>query len=295
MDLRQLRYFVAVAEERNFTAAARRLQLSQPSLSQQIQLLERRMGVPLLDRSVHPLRLTVAGQHFLEGGRRVLVAADKLVDEVRRRGTSEAGELRIGVVRFGLYQLLLPVVQQMRAAAPDVRLPVRQLAGEMQLAALRRGDVDVVLYRHTEQASMDDVRVVPLFDDPMMAILPTGHALSGGAEVPISALDQQPLVLVRRESMPIAYDRTLAALRDAGVEPGQIDEADDPYTLALSVASGMGIGLTGAGSADRYPGVEYLRVTPRIGIAEISLVWRDDADHPLRDAFVAAITASVMP
>jgi DNA-binding transcriptional LysR family regulator len=293
MDLRQLRYFVAVAEERNFTAAARRLRMSQPSLSQQILLLERRMGVTLLDRTARPLRLTSAGSHFLDGGRKVLAAADKLVHEVRRRGTSEAGELRIGVVRHGLYELLTRTIARVRMVAPDARLPVRQVAGSEQLAALRRSDIDVLLYRHAAPGSLDDLSRLPLFDDPLIAVLPAGHPLIVDGAVELAALAGSPLVLVRREAMPIAYDRTLQACREAGFEPDEIVEIEDPYTLALVVADGNGIALSGDGMADRYPGIAYVPVTPYSGIAEISAVWRDDVDNPLRTVFLDALLAAL--
>ena len=286
MELRLLRYFIAVAEERSFTAAARRLRLSQPSLSQQIQLLERRMGVTLLDRAAHPMQLTPAGQHLFDAGRQLLEAADELVNATRRRGSASGGELRIGVVKHGLYDLVQQAIAHVRTIAPDARLPVRQFAGTAQLAALRRSAIDLMLYRHTHTTTFDDLHVLPLFDDPMIAMAPSGHPVIENGAVALHRLEEYPLVLVRRDSMPIAYDRTLAACRDAGFEPSAIIEIEEPYTMALTVANGSGIGLTGAGMADRYPGIDYVPVTPRSGTAEISAVWRVEAPNPLREIFL---------
>ena len=290
MDLRLLRYFVAVAEERNVTAAARRLHLSQPGLSQQIKLLERTMGTLLLDRSAQPLRLTPAGDELLAGAYRLLDAAADVDRSVKATAEGRTGLLRIGTTWGGLYNLLLPAMRDLRAERPGVLLPVTQYSGPGQLAALRRGEVDVLLHRTTHRESFAGVERRLLFDDPLLALLPIGHpaGLSGAVHLP--ALADERFVMINRQIKPLVFDRCAQLCRDAGFEMNVVEQVEEPMALALAVGSSNAVSLTGAGMASRYPGVDYLLVEPLTAIAEVSVTWLPSQENPLLEPFVAFLT-----
>jgi DNA-binding transcriptional LysR family regulator len=295
VDIRLLRYFVALAEERSFTAAARRLHLSQPALSQQIQLWERRLATTLVDRSVQPLRLTPAGEHLLTGAYRLLAAHDSLEQSVRAIGSGRAGgELRIGFVYGGLYDLLVTALRMLHAEHPGALLPTRQLGGDGQLAALRADQVDVVLYRRTHPESLDGLEQRHLFDDHLIAALPAGHPAGRTGRVRLADLAGEPFALLRRSEMPLVFHHCVQACRDAGFDPYPIIEYDEPLSLALAVGSGAaGVALSGSGMANRYAGIDYLPVEPTVTISEISAVWNPGSRNGLLRPFLDALDASL--
>jgi DNA-binding transcriptional LysR family regulator len=293
VDLRLLRYFVAVAEERNFTTAARRLNLSQPALSQQIKLLEHGLGSLLIDRSAQPLRLTPAGTEMLTGAYRVLLCAEDVERAVRASGTGNAGTLRIGTAWGGLYDMLLPALNALHATRPGVHLPVTQVAGLNQLAALRRDELDVVLHRHTHKESFDGVERKVLFDDPLIAILPPDHPAGRSGRVRLADLADERFVMIGRHAKPLAFDRCVQLCREAGFEMDVVAEVDEPMGLALAVGSASVVSLSGAGMANRYPGVDYLPVEPTVGIAEVAAMWLPTCRNALLEPFLDALDPSI--
>ena len=293
MELRLVRYFVAVAEERNFTAAARRLNLSQPALSQQIKLLEHGLGAMLVDRSAQPLRLTPAGSEMLTGAYRLLSCAEEVERAVRAAGTGHAGSLRIGVSWGGLYDMVLPALSALHATRPGVHLPVTQVAGLNQLAALRRDELDVVLHRHTHKESFDGIERKVLFDDPLIAILPPGHPAGRSGRVRLADLADERFVMIGRHAKPLAFDRCARLCREAGFEIDVVAEVDEPMGLALAVGSGSMVSLSGAGMANRYKGVDYLPVEPTVGIAEVSAMWLPSCRNVLLEPFLDALDPSI--
>lgn len=289
MDLRLLRYFVALAEERNFTSAARRLNVSQPALSQQLQLLERRLGAQLVDRATQPIRLTAAGEELLVGARRILQGVNDLDTSVRALGSGRAGSLRVGVTWGGLYDLMMPALRSLAEGRPGLQLSVVQLGGLDQLSALRRDEVDVVLHRETHFESYVALERRVLFDDPLIAMLPPGHPAGVTGRVRLADLAGEQLVMISRIGKPLVFDRCLQLCRDAGFEPNVIAEVYEPMALAVAVAAQRMVGLSGAGMANRYPGVDYLPVTPTTGIAPVSVVWNPGTANPLVAAFVSRL------
>jgi len=192
MELRQLRYFLVLAEELSFSRAARRLYIAQPSLSQQIRQLETELDTVLFDRSVRPIRLTNAGQVLLGDAYSLVSDAEITAREVKRAGRGEVGRLRIGYSYGGLYDLVLALLRRLRTAWPEANMAIHQLPQREQLPALRTGRVDVVLGRLTEPVT-PDVIVRPLREERLIAILPADHPRAGGATVDLAALSAEPL------------------------------------------------------------------------------------------------------
>jgi DNA-binding transcriptional LysR family regulator len=290
LEIRLLRYFTAVAEDGSFTTAARRLHVSQPALSQQIRVLERSLGAPLFVRSIAPVRLTPAGEQLLPQAYRVLRAAHDAEDAVRMHSAARTGRLRIGVVIGGFYDMLHPVLSELRESVPDARFPVVQMFGRDQLAALRRGDIDVSLYRRTHDEDIADLAVRPLREDLMIAAVREGHPALKSGRVRLADLARERFVSFRRSSMPLVYDRCLAACHDAGFTPDIQEHCDEPLALALAVVSGA-VALSGAGMAVRFPGVVYALVEPEISTTDISVVWHHENTNPLLPDFVNRIEA----
>lgn len=274
MEFRQLQYFLMLAEEQNFCRAARRLHIAQPSLSQQIQQLERELGTELFDRSSRPVRLTNAGQLFLGDARDLVRGVEEAARQVRRAGRGEAGRVRVGYSYGGLYDLVLALLRRLRAAWPEINMVVRQLPARDQIPALRARQVDVVLGRVTEPAGSDIV-VHPLREEALIAILPAGHRLATGRTVQLANLGEEPFVMFPRCVEPVVFDNYIQACQSAGFTLRLEHEVSDAQTQALAIAAGLGVGLTGEHLALRFPELVYLPVDPACTVATIAALWLD--------------------
>jgi DNA-binding transcriptional LysR family regulator len=274
MELRQLRYFLVLAEELSFSRAARRLYIAQPSLSQQIRQLETELDTLLFDRSVRPIRLTNAGQVLLGDAYSLVSDAEITAREVKRAGRGEVGRLRIGYSYGGLYDLVLALLRRLRTAWPDANMAIHQLPQREQLPALRTGRVDVVLGRLTEPVT-PDVVVRPLREERLIAILPANHPLAGGATVDLAALRDEPFVMFPRRLEPVVFDNYIQACMNAGFTLRLEHEVSDAQTQALAIAAGLGVGLSGDHLALRFPELVYLPAEPCFTIAKIVALWSE--------------------
>jgi DNA-binding transcriptional LysR family regulator len=272
MEFRHLQYFLVLAQDLNFSRAARRLHIAQPSLSQQIRQLERELETELIDRSVRPIRLTNAGQLLLRNASSIVAEAEETAREVRRAGRGEVGRLRIGYSYGGLYDLVLALLRRVRAAWPDTNLVIRQLAQAEQVPALMTGRVDIVLGRVTEPLT-SEVEAVPLRDERLIAILPAHHPLASGPTVRLADLRSEPFVMFPRNIEPVVFDNYLQACLSAGFPLRIGHEVGDAQTQALAIAAGLGVGLTGDHLALRFPEVVYVPVAPAVTIARIAALW----------------------
>lgn len=269
MEVRHLEYFVAVAEELSFSRAAERVHIAQPSLSQQIRQLERELGTPLVDRSARPIQLTLAGRRLLADAHGILSQIDQTARAVGRAGRGELDQLRVGYTAGGLYDLLLPVLRAFRARHPEAGLLLRQVPAADQVQALRTGSTDVVVGRLTQPVTAADVTVRPLRDERLAAMLPAAHELASRPHVPLARLAGEPFVMFPRRLDPLTFDRYIEACLAAGFSPRVDHEAADAQSLALLVATGLGVALTGDGLALRFPGVTYPRVEPPVTVTRI--------------------------
>ena len=282
MELRHLQYFLVVAEELNFSRAALRLHIAQPSLSQQIRQLERELETELFDRSVRPVRLTNAGRLLHGNASSIVTEAEETAREVRRAGRGEVGRLRVGYSYGGLYDLVLALLRRLRDAWPDTNMVVHQLAEREQLPALRTRRVDIVLGRVTEPLT-SDVVAMPLRDEKLIAILPAGHPLAAEPHVRLADLSSEPFVMFPRRLEPVVFDNYIQACLNAGFTLRLGHEVSDAQTQALAIAAGLGVGLTGDHLALRFPELVYLPVEPAITIAKIAAIWCESRlPHALR-------------
>jgi DNA-binding transcriptional LysR family regulator len=290
MELRQLRYFVAVAEELHFRRAAARLHISQPPLSQQIRALEEELGCQLLTRTRRRVELTPAGQAFLRDARQLLGELDGAVATARRIDAGQTGRLRIGFVGSALLSIVPGTVERFRASRPGVAIELRERSTVDQLRAVAAGLVDVGLVRPPidEDGSL---RAVTVLRERTVAALPAGHSLAALGRVPLRRLADEPLVLFPRDQAPGFHDLLIGALADTGAGPRVIQYAPEMLTIIGLVAAGTGVSLVPASvSRLALDGVIYRPVSgaPR---SELVAITRARDDSALVRAFVAEAIA----
>jgi|SRR5919202_1521071 DNA-binding transcriptional LysR family regulator len=272
MELRHLQSFLVLAEDLSFSRAAGRLQLAQPSLSQQIRQLEMELETELFDRSVRPIRLTNAGQVLLRNASCMVADAEETVREVKRAGRGEVGRLRIGYCYGGLYNLVLAMLRRLRQTRPDADIVIRQLPEREQIPALLTHRVDIVLGRVTEEVP-SHVGAIALRDEALIAILPANHPLGRQPTVRLADLSSERFVMFPRRLEPVVFDNYIQACLNAGFSLRIEHEVSDAQTQALTIAAGLGIGLSGDHLALRFPELVYVPVEPAYTIAKIAAFW----------------------
>ncbi len=282
MELRQLRYFVAVAEELHFRRAAERLHMSQPPLSTQLRMLEEELECPLMIRSRRRVELTPAGEAFLNDARQLLHGLDEAVQTARRIHAGRAGQLRISFVGSALLSLVPVAVRRYRAARPDVELQLRERSTEEQLRELRSGAIDVALVPLPVDAP--DLRTEVLRRERAVAALPATHPLAALKRVPLRRLAAEPLVLFPREQAPGLHDRLLASLSGPGGPPVVAQYAPETQTIVGLVAAEIGVSLVQA-SVQRLalPGVTYRPVLGAPIVELAALLRPGEESQPARD------------
>jgi len=240
MDLRQLRYFLAVAAERNFSRAAERLNMAQPPLSRQIRQIEEEIGAPLFDRGARPLALTDAGRLFHEQAVQVIRRMDELRETMRTFVTSNRPRFVVGFVPSVLYGEMPDIIRRFRNAAPDVDLRLVEMMSLEQIAALKEGRIDVGFGR----VRFDDpvIEREVLREERLIAALPFGHRLlKGERPIDIGDLAGEAVIVYPREPRPSYADQVLSLLGDQGVVPGAVHEVRELQTALGLVAAEDGI------------------------------------------------------
>jgi len=240
MDLRQLRYFVAVANERNFTRAAERLHIAQPPLSRQIQQLEAEFGAELIDRGARPLALTAAGRLLHEQAVQVLGRIDEIKQMVGQAIMLERRRFVIGFVSSTIYARLPPLIREFRAAAPDVDLTLVELVSLEQIAALKEGRIDIGFGR--VRFEDDAVRRTILREEPLVAAVPASHHLARhDGPLSLAQIAREPLIVYPRTPRPSYADQVIAIFHDRGLEPRIAQEARELQIAIGLVAAEEGI------------------------------------------------------
>lgn len=264
MELRHLRYFVAVAEEGNVTRAAERLGMQQPPLSQRIKSIERELDVQLLRRKGRGIELTEAGRNFLDNARAMLAQYDHTFESTRRTARGEQGRLCVGVTPTGPFHPFVPrVIREFREALPRVSVTLEECLRTELIERLRSEQMDVAFLR-TPMVGAQEFVITPLLVEPMVVALPSGHALArGGGDGALSFKDLtgETFIIYARHHGPAFYEATMAACLRAGFSPRLGQEAPR-ITSALSfVAAGFGIAVVPA-SLQRMTmeGVAYRRL-----------------------------------
>lgn len=293
VEVRQARYFLAVAEELHFGHAAARLRMSQPPLSQAIAQLERELGVQLLHRTSRNVSLTETGRAFTEECRRLLAAAQRANDVAAHTAAGHLGTLRIGAVTSAFSEPLPDIISRFRRSRPGVRLQVSEIDTHQGRDALLRHDIDVAIIRYASPTR--HLRTCPLRRDHFVLALPAGHphAADTSTAVDLAALRDEPWVWLRREISPDYHDELMAACRQAGFAPDTRHHANSITTQLAMVASGLGVTLapnTSLRSVNTE--ISYRPLRRRVDLVELSLVCRDTTHEPLVAHFIQCTQAS---
>jgi DNA-binding transcriptional LysR family regulator len=286
VELRQLRYFIAVAEELHFRRAAARLHISQPPLSQQVARLEAELGCRLLNRTRRRVELTAAGEAFLRDARATLGELDVAVATVRRIDTGQAGLLRVSFVGSALLSIVPGIVQRFRGARPEVEIELRERSTLEQLRALSAGIADVGLVRSPVELD-DALGAEVVLRERTVAAVPASHALAKLRRVPLRRLAAEPLVLFPREQAPGFHDLLTGRLAATGTSPRVVQYAPEMLTIIGLVAAGIGVSPVPASVARlALDGVTYRPLTGAPD-AELLAVTRAGDASPLVEAFLA--------
>lgn len=292
MELRHLRYFIAVAEELHFGRAAERLGISQPPLSQQIQALEEEIGARLFERTNRRVELTDAGRLFLDESRQVLAQVDKAVLLARRAHLGELGELKIGFTSSAPFTSTIPSsIHAFRKAYPDVHLDLQEMSSRQVLKALLEESLQVGVIRPL--ALPDAVHWVELFREPLVAVLRADHPLAVGSEdgLAIAALAEEPFVFFPRSYGTGLYDQVIALTRQAGFSPRIAQEASEAMTIIGLVSAGLGVSILPASfRRTRVDGVVYRTLSDPEATTAVWLVRRQNEGSPLALSFIDLVT-----
>jgi len=293
MDLRRLRYFVAVAEEGSFNRAAQRLHIAQPPLSNQIKQLEEELGVLLFERTSRGVRMTEAGDLLLEEARRIFVEVDQTVRIVRRVGHGEVGRLVLGFVPSASNEVLPPILRTFRQRFPEVELFLREMRPNRIVQLLHEKQIDAgFLYLPLEDASFN---IECVSREPLVLALPEAHPLASESRVELQALAEEPFILPARYPMPGLYGQVTEACRQAGFTPNAVQK--DVWlmqTIVGLVAGGIGVALVPASLRNlRRRGVVYKSVSGLSPTVELGMIWRRDGAGMVLKSFLQVVTEGI--
>ncbi|HWV11062.1 LysR family transcriptional regulator [Pseudomonas sp.] len=295
MELRHLRYFVAVAEELHFGRAAELLGISQPPLSQQIQALEQELGVRLFERSNRHVALTDAGRLFLEETRQTLAQVSRSVDVVRRAEQGEIGELQIGFTASAPFVSIIPrAVFAFRQAFPAVHLNLQEMTSSEVSQALMERKLQIGMIRPLELPA--ELDAVELLREPLMALLHADHPLAGDEDrgLALAELADEPFVFFPRSYGTGLYGQLLGLARQAGFSPRVTQEAHEALTIIGLVAAGLGVSvLPSSFRRVRIDGVVFRTLLDADATTAVWLVKRRQERSPLAQAFIDLLTREV--
>jgi DNA-binding transcriptional LysR family regulator len=299
-DFRQLRYFVAVAEELSFTRAAMRLHLSQPPLSQQIQSLERDLGVCLLERNKRHVALTEPGRIFLEQARQILAKADEARSHVVAAAAGYSGQLRLAyTVSVSFHPALPRTLLRFGQIAPNVRIQLNEMYTEPQFAALLAGQIDVGFVRNEPARAQDarSLRLSVVDREPLLIALPSGHPLANRGSLRLAELAGDAFVSQPRELASTLYDQLVKLAAKAGFHPLITQQTQQINGLLALVAAGLGLALVPATMrVVRLVGVSYVPLEDPDAYLLLAVASRSDDHSPALQQFLATVAeAAVAP
>ncbi|UGQ45349.1 LysR family transcriptional regulator [Massilia endophytica] len=289
IELRQLRYFVTVAEELHFGRAAKRLHMTQPPLSQTILALEDLLGASLFDRNRRGVALTPAGEALLPEARRLLAQAQELSGVVKRAATGASGRLSLAFVSSADYSVLPPSLRAYRAVYPHVQIQLQEATSDLQLEELLHGRIDAgLLIPPLPEKAKAELDYMPVLNEPLILASPANlPELHGQHMVSLRTLPPLPLIIFPRAISPGLYDAVLSVFRAAGMTPVIGQEAIQMQTIVSLVSAGMGIALVPQSVSNlRRPGVEYRPLAQSTPLVETGLAWRRDNASPVLRGFL---------
>lgn len=284
IELRHLRYFVAVAEELHFGRAAARLNISQPPLSQQIQFLEQHIGARLFARTNRTVSLTPAGKQFLTDSRQILAQVEDASARAERLHQGETGELRIGFTSSAPFiKAVSDTLSQFRHHYPDVHILTRETNTREQIVPLNEGSLDLGLMRNTPLP--DSLQWQTILSEPLLAMVHRDHPLAQQPQVTLQELALEPFVFFDPHVGTGLYDDILGLMRRYGLSPVIAQEVGEAMTIIGLVAAGLGVSILPASfQRVHLDEMRWLPIAQKDAVSEMWLVW--PRHHELSQAAV---------
>ena len=291
MELRHLRYFVAVAEVLNFHRAAEALAMAQPPLSLQIQQLERELGVTLLDRTARKIQLTDAGRVFLRDATAILAQAEAATQRAKRAERGEVGQLTIGYTSLILSPLFPHILRRYRAEYPEVEVYLRDLVTLEQMQHIQANTIDVSFATHASvsltEAEHEALTYEVILREPLVALLPKTHPLADRERIPLQAIADEPWIWFARPYDPTTFDYMMHLFTTMGIRPQVVQFVNSAQMIFGLVLAGFGVSLIPASveriAQDALVYVELEAPQPQV---EFDLVWRKQPTSPVVEAFL---------
>ena len=291
MNIRQLRYFLAVAQELNFTRAAERVGIAQPPLSQQILALEQELGTALFTREKRRVRLTAAGEILVDHAHRVINAAAAAEEAVRMVERGANANITVGAVYSAIYSFLPGLLRYFTKLAPNAEINLREMTIAQQITGLNEGEIEIGLLRGP--IHQRNLRTEILYRERLVVAVPAAQASEFGDPVSIREIAPRPLIAVARGSSRGYSDRVLDIFDAHNLEPNIAHEVSDMHTSVCLVAAGMGVSIVPAiMQTMQSNGVAYRRLTEETAGITFAVALRKDLDTPLIDMFLDAARQS---
>ncbi|WP_205899706.1 MULTISPECIES: LysR family transcriptional regulator [Pseudomonas] len=285
MELHQLRCFVMVAEELHFGRAAKRLFMTQPPLSRQIQMLERSLGVTLLERSNRNVQLTIAGQHFLRDARHVLAYTEQAGTAARRLARGESGQLLLGFTAVSGYHLIPGLLGHAALQLPDVGFELHEMVSGAQTEALAASMIDVGFVRRAAPDLAFNSQLV--CSEPLLVVMSNAHPLASKTTIAIADLDQQPFVMYSPDEGRYFYDCIVGMFAMAGVSPRYLHHLGQTHSILGLVRAGLGVAIVPAAARELYQGhLQFRPIEEAQPRAEMYMISRSDNDNPALPPFL---------
>lgn len=289
MELRHLKYFIALAEELHFGRAAKRLGMSQPPLSQQIKQLEEEIGVVLLKRTKRQVVLTTAGEVFLDEARKSIAQANHAVQAAQRAARGEIGQLSVGFVSSAVYGKVPSIFSLMRSRYPGVSLLLQDLTSEEQVEALKVNRIDVGLVR-PPVVDAETLAMRVIWQEALMVALPEGNPLTRQEEIALEELAEESFIQIPRHVAPGYYDQCIRICARAGFSPKIVQEARTTPTIVSLIAGGMGISILPASLLSlQRSGVVYRPLKKPAPTTDMAVIWRPADTSPTLRSFLEII------
>ncbi len=288
IELRHLRYFMAVAEELHFGRAAERLHMAQPPLSQQIRQLEDELGFSLFHRTKRSVQLTEAGQAFLTESQKLFKQFEQAIETGRRVSRGEQGQLVIGFISSAAYNVLPAILRSFRSQVPQVRLELHEMGTKEQLDGLRDGKIDVGFLRPPLEDKT--LSCTTIMREPMVVALPETHPLVEQPQIVLSSLANEAFILFPRLQSPRVYDQIISLCQQAGFSPTVVQEAMQMQTIVSLVAGGIGIAIVPISLNNlQRTGVVYKPLEQPTPYAEVAVAWRNQDLSAIAQRFLEIV------
>jgi DNA-binding transcriptional LysR family regulator len=292
MELRHLRYFCAVAELGTFSAAGRRLHVSQSAISEQIHDLEDEIGATLLKRGPRATQLTEEGLIFLEEAQKTLNAAQHAIETTRKATLGLEGSLTIGFFLWGAGGFFSRLIREYRKQHPNIRLTLVEMLATQQLEALAAGRIDIGFTRPIEPPFDQTLSSELLFEDPIVAVMPTDHPLAR-PQLEIQALSAERFVFMQRTAAPTLHDSIIALCSSAGFSPNIVNSSASWPGILTLVESGEGVALVPSGVRQlRTTGIVFSELLPETAHVGLIVAWNPAREGPAQRDFLRLVRKS---